>query len=410
MGDFLLGLFDTSDFPARWHCGDWTDGHGWLHISSDIAIFLAYAAIPLSIAFFVLRKRDVPFPRIFWLFAAFIFSCGSVHLVEAIIFWQPVYRLSGLMKLGTAVVSWATVVALIRVMPAAMALPGLAKMNEDLEEANRRLEDANTRLQDEIVERAAIEAQMRDNHAALAGAHEALKDKNKELADFTYMASHDLQEPLRKLMSFSELLREDAGDDLNPDAAEDLEFIVDAAERMKSLVNSLLRLSRVGRAQLELAPVDLGEAAREAAEILSTRVEDTGAEIIVPDDLPTIVADQPLVVQLFQNLMGNAIKFVAAGVQPRVEVTAEEVEDGWLIGVRDNGIGIDPELADQIFTPFRRLHTRSEYAGSGIGLAICTKIVERHGGILRVESTLGEGAHFLFLLGVTEPAPASGVD
>lgn len=409
MGDFLLNLFDTSDFPARWHCGDWTAGHGWLHIVSDIAIFLAYAAIPLTIAYFVLRRRDVPFPRIFWLFAAFIFSCGSVHLVEALIFWEPVYRLSGVMKLGTAVVSWCTVVALVRTMPLAMSLPGLKKMNSDLEEANAKLEESNRRLQDEIAERAAIEAQLRDNQAELESTLEALKVKNQELADFTYMASHDLQEPLRKLMSFSELLKEDAGDALNEDAREDLDFIVDAAERMKALVHSLLRLSRVGRAQLELADVPIAEVAREAVGNLTTTIEDSGAEVVVPDALPTIRADHELLVQLFQNLIGNGIKFVAPGTVPRVEITAEEVADGWLIGVADNGIGIAPENVEQIFTPFRRLHTRTEYAGSGIGLSICKKIVERHGGVIRVESTPGEGAHFLFLLGVTDPAPISGV-
>ncbi len=403
MGEFLLDLFDTGDFPARWYCGEWSPGHGWLHIVSDIAIFGAYAAIPITIALFVLRRDDVPFPRIFWLFAAFIFSCGSVHLVEALIFWHPVYRVSGVMKLGTAVVSWATVVALVRAMPMAMSLPGLKKMNDALEEAN-------SRLQDEIIERAAVEAQLRDNHAELEAALEALKHKNKELADFTYMASHDLQEPLRKLMSFSELLREDAGDALPEDAVEDLDFITDAAERMRTLVQSLLRLSRVGRAQLELTEVPVADCVHEAVGILSTRIEDADAEVSVPDTLPTLTADRALLVQLFQNLIGNGIKFVSPGERPRVEITAEEVEDGWLIGVRDHGIGIDPEQIDQIFTPFRRLHTRSEYAGSGIGLAICKKVVERHGGVLRVESSPGEGSHFLFLLGVVEPAPPSGTD
>lgn len=397
----MANLFDTRDFPARWSCGDWTAGHGWLHILSDIAIFGAYAAIPLTIAWFVRRRPDVPFTRLFWLFAAFIFSCGSTHLIEAVIFWNPVYRVSGLLKLTTAVVSWATVYALVRTMPAAMSLPGLKKMNE-------RLEAANERLQAEITERRLAEARLRDSAAELEAANDALKAKNQELADFTYMASHDLQEPLRKLISFSELLKEDAGDALPGEAREDLMFITDAAERMKVLVHSLLRLSRVGQARLELTEVSLADCAREAADMLSSRIEDAGAEVIIPDDLPDIRADHPLLVQLFQNLMGNAIKFVPEGRAPRVEITAEETEDGWLVGVRDNGIGIAPEMVDQIFTPFRRLHTRSEYEGSGIGLAICRKIVERHGGVLRVESTPGEGSHFLFLLGLTEPAPPSG--
>src|SRR5690606_38615369 len=117
MLEFLLKLFDTDDFPARWHCGRWSDGHGWLHILSDLSIFAAYMAIPCVLATFVLKRKDIPFPRIFWLFVAFIASCGTVHLIEAIIFWQPVYRLGGVVKLFTAVVSWGTVVALIPVIP-----------------------------------------------------------------------------------------------------------------------------------------------------------------------------------------------------------------------------------------------------------------------------------------------------
>lgn len=400
MGEFFLKLFDTGDFPARWHCGNWTPGHGWLHILSDIAIFGAYAAIPTTIGFFVLRRRDLPFPRIFWLFAAFIFSCGATHLVEAGIFWQPVYRFSGLMKLTTAAVSWITVIALVRVMPQAMRLPGMAKMNTELQEMNAR-------LQAEITERKLIETRLRENAAALEAANAALLAKNQELADFTYMASHDLQEPLRKLMSFSELLREDAGDALPPEAQEDLDFIIDAAERMKSLVGALLRLSRAGQNQLALTDVDVTTVIAEALDVLSAAFDEAGASITLPDELPTIPADHSLVVQLFQNLLGNAIKFMPAGTRPQIEITARDADDGWILGVRDNGIGLDPDKADQIFIPFRRLHTRNEYKGSGIGLAICRKIVERHGGWIRVESTPGEGAHFIFSLGDGHPPPAS---
>lgn len=400
MGDFFLKLFDTGDFPARWHCGTWTPGHGWLHIISDIAIFGAYAAIPTTIAFFVLRRRDLPFPRIFWLFAAFIFSCGATHLVEAAIFWQPAYRFSGLMKFTTATVSWITVVALVRVMPQAMRLPGMAKMNTELQEMNER-------LQAEITERKLIEARLRENAAALEAANAALQAKNQELADFTYMASHDLQEPLRKLMSFSELLREDAGDALPTEAQEDLDFIIDAAERMKALVGALLRLSRAGQSQLALTDVEITDAVAEALDVLSDAFDESGASITLPSELPVIPADHGLVVQLFQNLLGNAIKFVPPGTRPQLAITARDTDDGWVLGVRDNGIGLDPDKADQIFIPFRRLHTRNEYKGSGIGLAICRKIVERHGGWIRVESSPGQGAHFIFSLGDGQPPPAS---
>lgn len=134
MLDYLSKLLDTSDFPARWNCGHWTAGHGWLHIASDILIWGAYSAIPLVLAYFVWKRKDIPFPNIFWLFVAFIFFCGMTHLVDALIFYWPVYRLGGLLKLCTAVASWMTVLAMVSVVPQALSLPGLAKLNEQLQE------------------------------------------------------------------------------------------------------------------------------------------------------------------------------------------------------------------------------------------------------------------------------------
>src|SRR3954454_6973678 len=124
MWDFLLHLFDPTGFPPRWRCGTWTAGHGWLHILSDLGVWSAYVAIPLMLGYFVLRRRDIPFRSIFVLFGAFILACGTTHLMEAIIFWWPAYRLAGVIKLFTAVVSWATVIALVPVTPKALALRG----------------------------------------------------------------------------------------------------------------------------------------------------------------------------------------------------------------------------------------------------------------------------------------------
>jgi len=150
MPAFLSRLFDTSDFPARWHCGNWTAAHGWTHIASDVAIFAAYAAIPAVLAYFVLRRKDVPFQNVFWLFVAFIFSCGFGHLLEATIFWHPWYRVAAVVKVITAVVSWATVLALIPILPRALALPGLAVVNRRLKEEideRKRAEEAARRAE-----------------------------------------------------------------------------------------------------------------------------------------------------------------------------------------------------------------------------------------------------------------------
>jgi len=167
MANVFTDIFDTSGFPARWHCGTWSEALGWLHIGSDTAIFAAYIAIPIVLAYFVLRTPDIPFPRIFWLFAAFILSCGFGHLLEAVIFWQPVYRLAGVVKLVTAIVSWGTVVALVFVMPHALKFPGLAKLNTDLTLSNAelqlmmdRVQQRTASLQIEVAERQRAEQRL----------------------------------------------------------------------------------------------------------------------------------------------------------------------------------------------------------------------------------------------------------
>jgi PAS domain S-box-containing protein len=171
MFEFLTHLLDTADFSPRWNCGTWTAGHGWLHIASDGAIFAAYAAIPAVLVFFVLRRRELPFLPIFWLFAGFILFCGTNHLIEASLFWHPWYRLSGVVKLGTALLSWATVIALVRIVPAALELPRRAKASTELErqvqERTKDYREANAHLEQEVAERRRVEGD-RDRFFALA--------------------------------------------------------------------------------------------------------------------------------------------------------------------------------------------------------------------------------------------------
>lgn len=220
---------------------------------------------------------------------------------------------------------------------------------------------------------------------------------NDELDEFTHVASHDLQEPARKLVAFSDLLRKDLGGDLPPRAAQDMVFIVDAAQRMQRLVQDLLALSRTGHVSMVREQVALDDAVDRALEALEMRIAESAAAINrVP--LPTVSGDLTLLSQLYQNLIGNALKFVD-NQSPEISLTAEQIEGAWVFGVRDNGIGIDPQYRDQIFHPFKRLHGRGQYEGSGIGLSICRKVVERHNGRIWVESEEGKGAHFRFTLG-----------
>jgi light-regulated signal transduction histidine kinase (bacteriophytochrome) len=220
---------------------------------------------------------------------------------------------------------------------------------------------------------------------------------NRELEEFTQIASHDLQEPLRKLVAFSDLLRDDLGRDLPEDVERDLRFIRDGAQRLHTLVQDLLALARTGASSVKCESIPAGVCVDRALEMLALRVKETGAEIS-RDPLPEVMADATLLSEVFQNLIGNALKFSGES-PPRIRITAVREGQGWTLGVRDHGIGLASDQHEQIFKPFRRLHPSGKYDGSGVGLAICRKAIGRLGGSIWVESEPGRGAHFRFTLG-----------
>ena len=542
MANVLSELFDTSGFPPRWYCGIWSDALGWLHIGSDLAIFGAYFAIPCVLAYFVVRRRDVPFPNVLWLFVIFILSCGFGHLLEAVIFWYPVYRLAGVVKLVTAIVSWGTVAALIVVIPTALKFPRLAKLNVELKQSNQKLESlafANEKarlksLADEAVARdqsARIQAildgatdaiitinvegiiesfnaaaektfgyaadevigknvnilmpspyhEEHDGHIQqylatgiskilgigrevfgrradrttfpmrlavsevnlgerrlftgivhdvtdvvqakqqLATVHEQLarhtrqierfnfdlKRSNEDLKQFAYVASHDLQEPLRKVAAFCQLLHDEYGDRLDNDARNYINHAVDGALRMRALIQDLLTYSRIEIQGKPLEPTDADDACAEAIRNLTVTIEEAAAEV-TRDRLPVVNADRDQLARLFQNLIGNAIKY-RGDQPPRIHVWAADADGQWEFRVRDNGIGIDPQYFERVFVIFQRLHAREEYAGTGIGLAVCKRIVERAGGRIWVESKLGAGSVFCFTLAKVNAVSSQGV-
>ncbi len=231
-----------------------------------------------------------------------------------------------------------------------------------------------------------------------------LRRSNGELEQFAYIASHDLQEPLRMVASYTQLLERRYAGQMDETAREFIGYAVDGARRMQQFITGLLKYSRVGTDTLAPEEVDLREAFENALANLRMAVEESGASVEARD-LPVVLGDERQLTQLFQNLVGNALKFRKAGVAPRIEVWAEREGEAWRVSVRDNGIGLDPKFAERVFIIFQRLHTRDEYEGTGLGLAICKKIVERHGGRIWVESKAGEGATFAFTLPVRPPAP-----
>lgn len=231
---------------------------------------------------------------------------------------------------------------------------------------------------------------------ALVARTDELARSNRELEQFAYVASHDLQEPLRMVASYTQLLARRYKDKLDEDANEFIHYAVDGAMRMQALINDLLTISRVGTRGKPLQPCDSGLALEHALVNLRMAVQESGANI-THDQMPLVVADMSQLTQLLQNLVGNALKFHGGDV-PSIHIGAQRDGQEWIISVRDNGIGIAPEFFDRIFIIFQRLHGKQEYPGTGIGLAVCKKIVERHGGRIWVESEPGKGAAFLFTL------------
>ncbi len=232
---------------------------------------------------------------------------------------------------------------------------------------------------------------------------EDLARSNEELGQFAYIASHDLQEPLRMVASYTQLLSRRYKGKLDSDADEFIAFAVDGATRMQGLIQDLLAYSRVGSRGLEMVPTSSEEALEQALTNLRGAIEGSGA-IVTHGRLPTVLADETQLIQLFQNLVGNAIKYQDPGI-PRVQISAARSGRKWTFSVQDNGLGIDSEYFDKIFGMFQRLHKREEFVGTGIGLAICKKIVERHGGTMWVESEPGHGSTFSFVLIGAEMPP-----
>ena len=224
---------------------------------------------------------------------------------------------------------------------------------------------------------------------------DSLQRSNKELEHFAYVASHDLQEPLRKIGSFTELLARKYQGRLDEKADSYIRYIIDGAQRMQILINDLLAFSRITTKGNEFSPVDCNALLARVQQDLELVLKESGAHLSVAE-LPTLIADAGQLGQVFQNLIGNAVKYCAAGQTPEIAVEVVERDGDWLFSVRDNGIGMEPQHFERVFQLFQRLHTREEYSGTGIGLALCKRIVERHGGKIWLESAAGQGSTFFF--------------
>ncbi|MCK5945080.1 MAG: hypothetical protein KAI24_24035, partial [Planctomycetes bacterium] len=273
------GLLDTDAFPPRWHCGDWTPAHGWLHIVSDLATFAAYVVIPFGLIWFLRSRRDLPFKGLFGLFGAFIVLCGLTHLLEAVMFWWPAYRLMGLVKLLTALVSIATVIALLPTIPKAIRLP------------------SPQQLRNEIDQRKAAEASVKEQVAKL-------KRTNLELDRFAYAASHDLKAPLRAIGSLASFIAEDLGDDLPEQTVRHLNEMQDRTQRLQDLLSDLLEYARASALTHGVEQIDTGALVKEAWSLIAPP---HAFSIEVAPDMPVIQGHRAPLRQVFQNLLANSL-------------------------------------------------------------------------------------------------------
>jgi PAS domain S-box-containing protein len=482
----------ANGFMPHGYCFLWQPGVLWLHVLSDLAIAIAYFGIPLALIYFIRKRRDLPFQRVFVLFGAFILLCGCTHLLSIWVLWHPNYIFEGWVKAATAIISIATLVMVIRLMPRLLTLPSpaqLREVNTKLETMYRQSEENSRAVIDNVLDGVITideHDRIRSFNAACedmfgyqasevigrpisllmpdptysehdryvseylpidAGAREVqgvrkdgtafaadlsvsafevdgkrhysgiirditkakqaeaarqkllkrLTDSNTELERFAYVASHDMQEPLRMVLNFSQIIAHDYADKLDDDGREYLKIIGDSAARMRDMVQDLLEYARLDKDSGRYGQVDLRIELAHVLENLRTLTKESQA-VITYDPLPVICGNGVQLMRLMQNLIANAIKYQKPRRLPVVHIGCEDDGDYWRISVRDNGMGIEDAFIDQIFEPFRRLHSWEGIQGSGLGLSVCRKIVESHGGRIWAVSEPDTGSTFFFTI------------
>ena len=407
---FATATPDLRGFMPHGHCYYWVPSLVILHVLSDSIIGISYVAISVTLAYLVHRaRRDIPFHWVFLAFGLFIVACGATHFMEILTVWHATYWLSGYVKLVTAAASLATAVVLPAIVPKTLGMANDAKTS-----AARKLEleAINRELRSEISRRKRAEQELKEFA-------QRLERSNNELQNFASIASHDLQEPLRKVQAFGDRLKSKHGAALNEEAKDYLDRMQNAAGRMQTLIDDLLTLSRITIQAKPFVPVDLQVVANEVLADLEVLIEKTKGQVEV-GELATIDADPTQMRQLLQNLIGNALKFSRPDVPPTVKITGQIINQTdisqstggaasiYRLTVADNGIGFDEKNAERIFKVFQRLHGRSEYEGTGIGLAVCRKIAERHNGSIAAQSVPGEGATFTVDLPITASEKING--
>jgi signal transduction histidine kinase len=397
------------------HCYLWKPDILWLNVLSDGVIALAYFSIPVTLLYFVSKKRTVPFMWVFVLFGAFIFACGMTHVMGIMTVWDPVYRFEGVVKFITAALSIGTAIFLIPIIPKALSLrspreleeanTALEKENTERRRAERELIKARNELEERVLERTAelaqtnehLKGEIGERELAQRGQRELLKrleSMNLELSDFAHIVSHDLKAPLRAIGSLADWLKEDYAEKLGDNGVETLDLLKGRVRRMNNLIEGILSYSRSVGEEERIDEVNLRDLVEEVVEVVSP----PGNIKIELESGPEVVhCDKTRLEQVIQNLLTNAVKYndKEEGI---IKINCVP-EDGYFkFRVSDNGIGIDKKYFDKIFQIFQTLAPRDKSETAGVGLAIVKKIVENYGGSIWLESEVGSGTTFYFTL------------
>lgn len=367
-------LFDTTPYSPRWLCGHWTAAVGWTHILSDFFIFLAYIGIPVSLLYYQNKIKALEINYIFYLFAAFIFLCGSTHLIEVIIFWMPIYNFAGLIKFFTAVVSVLTF-AIITIK-----LPQTLKFIKEKHEAK------SLKLEVEFLK--AKEAQ------------EANMAKDRFLASM----SHELRTPLNAIIGYTGTLLMRLPGQINTEQEKQLKIIQKSSKHLLSLINDILDLSKIeaGKIEYDFTKTSCNQVIQEVVNTLMPICHSKGLELIFDAPLQDliIVTDQRALTQIILNLVNNAIKFTDRG---KVQIKAQQIQvqnkEEIVIKVIDTGIGIKPEDKLKLFQAFEQISTPGIVVeGTGLGLHLSQKLATIINGRIDIESTFGHGSCFSLIL------------
>jgi signal transduction histidine kinase len=386
MLDGLSDYFNSTGFMPHGHCFLWTPSLLWTYVAADSIIAASYYTIPIALWYFVKKRQDLPFSWIFVMFGIFVMACGTTHIFSVWNIWEPHYWADAGVKALTAAVSVVTAILIWPLIPLALAIP-----------SQEQLKRTNQELQIEVTHRNQAETSLQEINNTLAERTAQLEAVNRELEAFSYSVAHDLRAPLRHIEGYSQsLLTEAKG--LNDTETHYLDAIVQSTTKMGKLIDDLLTLSRTGRLDIREQSVDLNvvvEAARR--ECLPASREDSIEWRL--GSLPAVQGDAALLQVVFTNLLSNAAKFSCRRDRPLIQIDSQTGDgDEVIIVVKDNGVGFNPRYQNKLFGVFQRLHREDEFEGTGIGLAIVRRIIERHGGRVWAEGKLNQGASFFVAL------------